>query len=49
MLVKKDIDEKERERLFNIALRDKLQKRNNVFIAVLHFIRSIIYDFLSSD
>ena len=37
LVVRKDIDVNEHERLSNITLRHTLKKRNNVFIAVLHF------------
>jgi len=46
MLVKKDIDENDHERLFNVTLGHKLKKMNRIFITNCMY-TSIIYSFIS--
>ena len=40
---KKDMDENEHERLYNISLRPILKQRNRVVFAILHYTVTVIY------
>jgi hypothetical protein len=40
MLIRKDMDLNENERISKITIRHKLKKRSSTFIAVLHFSHS---------